>query len=141
MIRIDHTNFVDESEIEFDFIRSSGPGGQNINKVSSAVKLSFNIDKNLTLPKEAKDRLKRLAGSRLSGNGVIIIDAKRFRSQFKNREDALQRLIILIRKALEEPRFRKKTKPSISSKAARISEKKRRGEIKRTRRNIRGDLD
>jgi ribosome-associated protein len=133
MIRITPAIFIDENELDFNFIRSSGPGGQNINKVATAVQLRFNVKNSSTLPIDMKERLIKLAGSRLTENGVLIIEAKRFRSQTKNREDAVQRLVALVIKASEKPKSRKKTKPSVSSKAARVFNKKRRGAIKRVR--------
>jgi ribosome-associated protein len=133
MIRITPAIFIDENELEFDFIRSSGPGGQNINKVATAVQLRFNVKNSSTLPIDVKERLIKLAGSRITENGLIIIEAKRYRTQVKNREDSVQRLVALIKKASEKPKNRKKTKPSVSARAARVFEKKRRGAIKRVR--------
>ncbi len=133
MIRITPAIFVDENELDFNFIRSSGPGGQNINKVATAVQLRFNVKNSSTLPIDVKERLIKLAGSRITENGLIIIEAKRYRTQVKNREDSVQRLVALIKKACEKPKNRKKTKPSVSASAARMFEKKRRGAIKRVR--------
>lgn len=133
MIFITPTVFIDENELNFDFIRSSGPGGQNINKVATAVQLRFDVRKSSTLSVDIKERLISLAGSRLTENGILIIEAKRFRSQQKNRDDAIQRLVELVKKASIVPRKRKKTKPSVSARASRVFEKKRRGAIKRVR--------
>jgi ribosome-associated protein len=133
MIYISREISIDEKEIEVDFIRSSGPGGQNINKVSTAVQLRFNIYQSPSLPEDVKKRLGGLAGTRLSENGVIIIEAKRFRTQTKNREDAIQRLTALIKQAAQKPKIRKKTKPSVSASAARVFDKKKRGAIKKIR--------
>ena len=133
MIYISRDISIDEKEIEVDFVRSSGPGGQNINKVSTAVQLRFNIKQSLSLPVDVKKRLADLAGSRLSEKGEIIIEAKRFRTQTKNREDALQRLVVLIKQAAQKPKVRKKTKPSVSASAARVFDKKKRGAIKKIR--------
>lgn len=133
MIFITREISLDEKELEVDFIRSSGPGGQNINKVSSAVQLRFNIQKSPSLPVDVKKRLADLAGTRLSGQGEIIVEAKRYRTQTKNREDAIQRLTSMIRQAAQKPKVRKKTKPSISASAARILDKKKRGSIKKIR--------
>ena len=133
MIYITQEISIDENELKFDFIRSSGPGGQNINKVSTAVQLRFNINQSTSLPEDVKKRLTALAGSRLSEKGGIIIEAKRFRSQTKNREDAIQRLVVLIKHAAQKPKVRKKTKPSVSASAARVSTKKKRGAIKKIR--------
>ena len=133
MIYISPEISIDERELEFNFIRSSGPGGQNINKVSTAVQLRFNIIQSHSLPEDVKKRLSDLAGTRLSENGDIIIEAKRFRTQTKNREDAIQRLTSLIRQAAQKPKVRKKTKPSVSASAARVFDKKKRGTIKKIR--------
>lgn len=133
MIYISREISIDEKEIEVDFIRSSGPGGQNINKVSTAVQLRFNIIQSPSLPEDVKKRLVDLAGTRLSEKGEIIIEAKRFRTQIKNREDAIQRLTALIKQAAQKPKVRKKTKPSFSASAARVFDKKKRGAIKKIR--------
>ena len=123
---------IDERDLQIDFVRSSGPGGQNVNKVATAVQLHFNVRESL-LPEEAKTRLIHLAGKRITGEGVLVLEAKRFRTQEQNREDAVQRLIALVRKSFESPKARKKTKPTRASKEARLKEKKRKGEIKRLR--------
>lgn len=133
MIIISREISIDEKEIDVDFIRSSGPGGQNINKVSTAVQLRFNITRSPSLPEDVKIRLAKLAGTRLSEKGEIIIEAKRFRTQSKNREDAIRRLVALITQAAQKPKVRKKTKPSVSASAARVSDKKKRGTLKKIR--------
>lgn len=133
MLFISREISIDEKELEVDFIRSSGPGGQNINKVSTAVQLRFNIKQSSSLPEDVKNRLAVLTGSRLSEKGEIIIEAKRFRTQTKNREDAIQRLVELIQQAAQKPKVRKKTKPSVSASAARVFDKKKRGAIKKIR--------
>ncbi|MFA5836832.1 MAG: alternative ribosome rescue aminoacyl-tRNA hydrolase ArfB [Bellilinea sp.] len=133
MIEITSTLFLDESELQFDFIRASGPGGQNVNKVSSAVQLRFDAVKSPSLPAEVKERLIKLAASRMTEDGVLIIEAKRYRSQEKNRTDAVQRLVTLIQKAAEPPKKRKPTRPSVTARAARVGAKRQRGELKRTR--------
>jgi len=133
MIHVTPAIDIDENELIFDFIRASGPGGQNINKVSTAAQLRFNVRISSTLPDELKERLLKMAGSRFSKTGVIIIEARRYRTQTKNREDAIQRLVALIQKASEKPKARKRTKPSVSASAARVFEKKRRGSLKRIR--------
>jgi len=134
MIEITPTLSLEESELRFDFIRASGPGGQNVNKVASAIKLYFDVRASPSLPDEVKERLAKLAGSRMTDDGVLVIDARRYRSQEHNRLDALKRLVALIQKALEVPKPRKKTRPSVTARAARLAEKKRRGLTKRLRR-------
>jgi ribosome-associated protein len=134
MIEVTPNIKIDESEIQFDFIRSSGPGGQNVNKVSSAVQLRWDVHATPALGEDVKARLLKLAGSRATEEGVLIIDARRYRTQEQNRLDAIARLVALVQKSLEEPKLRKKTRPSRTSSAARVEEKKRRGVIKRTRR-------
>lgn len=133
---IEVTSFVqiEESEIQHDFICASGPGGQNVNKVASSVQLRFDIRNSPSLEPDVKERLIKLAGSRVTEDGILIIEAKRYRTQDQNRFDANQRLISLIQKALEKPKVRRATRPSFTAKAARVSDKKKRGEIKRTRR-------
>jgi ribosome-associated protein len=123
---------IDERELEIDFIRASGPGGQNVNKVATAAQLRFDVRAS-SLPEEVKARLIHLAGKRMTSEGVLLIEAKRFRTQEQNREDALQRFIELVRKSLVKPKVRKKTKPTAAAKEERLKEKKRKGEIKRLR--------
>jgi ribosome-associated protein len=141
MIEITQSVKIDDSEVQLDFIHASGPGGQNVNKVSSAVQLHFDVHASPNLPAEVKERLAKLAGSRMTQDGVLVIEAKRYRSQEQNRLDAIRRLVVLIQKALEIPEIRKKTRPSFSARAARIDEKKHRGAIKRTRREKAGQSD
>jgi len=119
--------------IHFDFFRSSGPGGQNVNKVATAVRLRFDVARAHWLPQDVKSRLVRLAGSRMTEGGELLIEAQRFRNQESNREDAVDRLIQLIAKAWHKPRKRIPTRPSASSKERRLDMKKRRGRIKRER--------
>lgn len=133
MIEITPTFALDEKELAFDFVRSSGPGGQNVNKVSTAVQLRFDVQNSPTLPAEVKSRLIQLAGSRITGEGILVIEAKRYRSQDKNRLDAVQRLVVLIQKSLEPPKKRKPTRPSTTARAARVTAKRQRGELKRIR--------
>lgn len=134
MIEITPTVQIDESELQYDFIRASGPGGQNVNKVASSVQLRFDVRNSPSLPADVKERLIKLAGSRVTEEGILIIEAKRYRTQEQNRLDATRRLIAWVQKALEKPKVRKPTRPSVTAKAARVGDKKKRGEIKRTRR-------
>jgi ribosome-associated protein len=124
---------LDEREIAEVFIRASGPGGQNVNKVASAVQLRFDARRSPSLPDDVRGRLQRLAGSRLTRDGVIVITAQRHRAQARNREDALARLLDLIRRAAQPPPRRRTTKPPASARERRIEGKKRRGGIKRLR--------
>ena len=133
MIRItDHVQ-IDEDEIEESFVRSSGPGGQNVNKVSSAVQLRFDIRHSPSLPADVRRRAERLAGRRLTNDGVIVLIAQQHRSQERNREDALQRLIELLREATIRPKPRKPTRPTLASKTRRLDAKTRRAKVKRHR--------
>ena len=136
MIRITETVFIDEEEIQLDFIRSSGPGGQNVNKAATAVQLRFNVRQSSSLSAGIRDRLKRIAGKKMTADGILVIKARRFRSQDLNRKDAIDRLIKLIRKAAEKPRPRRKTKPSRASRERRLAAKKKRSETKRRRRGV-----
>ncbi|MGA2189502.1 MAG: alternative ribosome rescue aminoacyl-tRNA hydrolase ArfB [Steroidobacteraceae bacterium] len=124
---------IPDEEFEWKFIRSSGPGGQNVNKVASAVQLRFLLPNNTSLPVAARNRLRRLAGQKLIDDGSILISARSERSQEQNRRDALERLAELIRAALIEPKIRKKTRPTRASKERRIDSKKRRGTTKQGR--------
>jgi ribosome-associated protein len=141
MIEVTPALSIDEGEIRLDYIRASGPGGQNVNKVATATQLRFDVYNSPSLELDVKERLVELAGSRVTEEGVLIITAKRFRTQEKNRLDAVQRLVALIQKALEKPKLRKKTRPSVTSSAARVDEKKRRGVVKRTRRYKPGEWE
>lgn len=133
MIEIPPKIYLNESEIQLDFIRSSGPGGQNVNKVSSAVQLRFDVSHSSSLGADVKERLLKLAGSAVTSEGVLILTARRYRTQEQNRQDAIQRLVVLIRKAAELPKKRKPTHPGAAASGARLKSKMRRGEIKRTR--------
>jgi len=136
MIRITESIRLDEGEIRERFIRASGPGGQNVNKVATAVQLRFDVRKWASLPEEVRDRLVRIAGKRVTSEGVLVIEAGRFRTQEQNRRDARERLVRWVRKAAEPPRRRKKTRPSAASDKRRLEEKKRRGGIKKVRKPV-----
>jgi ribosome-associated protein len=130
---------IDEAEIRFDFVAASGPGGQNVNKVASAAQLRFDAAASPNLDPAQRQRLRRLAGRRMTKEGVLVIQAQRFRSQEQNRRDALERLLALLREAASPPRVRRKTRPPRSAAAARLTEKKRHSERKQNRRDPRQD--
>lgn len=136
MIRITPAIVIDESEIQEDFVRASGPGGQNVNKVATTVQLRFDVAHSRTLPEEVRGRLISLAGNRITEDGILIIDARRFRTQGRNREDATNRLVELIRKASERPKIRRRTRPTLASKLRRLESKRRSAESKRGRRPV-----
>jgi ribosome-associated protein len=138
MIYITSTLAIDESEIQEEFVRSSGPGGQNVNKVATGVQLRFDVANSPSLPEEVRDRLMKLAGRRLTSEGVLVIDARRFRTQAQNRADALQRLIGLIYQATEALPPRHRTKPTIAAQKRRLEVKRRRSETKRLRQRVSG---
>lgn len=132
MIDITPSIHIDENELRFEYIRASGPGGQNVNKVATAVQMRFDVRAS-SLPDEVKIRLIHLAGKRITSEGVLVIEAKQYRTQEQNREDAIWRLTELVRKSAVKPKKRTKTKPTAASKEKRLKSKKVRGEIKRLR--------
>jgi ribosome-associated protein len=136
MIRVTDTITLDEKEISEAFVRSSGPGGQNVNKVSTAVQLRFSVVGSPSLPEEMRTRLMKLAGKRVTSEGILVIDARRFRAQLRNRQDAIQRLVDLIRKAAEKPRLWRRTKPPAGVKERRLEAKRMRSRIKKQRQNV-----
>lgn len=139
MLRITSRISLDEGEIEERFVRASGPGGQNVNKVATAVQLRFRITGSPSLPEPVRQRLVRVAGRRVDKSGVLTIEARRYRDQSRNREDAIERLLKLIRKAVETPEPRRPTKPTTASRQRRLDEKRKRGELKKSRRSDPGD--
>ena len=139
MIRITDHIAIEDSEIAESFIRASGPGGQNVNKLSTAVQLRFDVHRSPSLPDDVRERLARLAGRRLTRDGVLVITAQRFRTQERNREDALARLVELIRAATVRPVKRRPTRPTFASQVRRLEGKKRRGGVKALRGDKPGD--
>ncbi len=133
MTQITSTIKIDESEIQEYFIRASGPGGQNVNKVATTVQLRFDVANSRSLPEEVRKRLISLAGNRITKEGILIIEARRFRTQGRNREDATARLIELIRNATRRPNIRRKTRPTLASKVRRLEGKHHSAESKRIR--------
>jgi ribosome-associated protein len=139
MLHVTDTIVIDESELEERFVRASGPGGQNVNKVATAVQLRFDPARSRALTPEVRERLQQLAGSRVTADGVLVIDARRHRTQAQNREDARERLVELIRRAAVRPRRRRKTRPTTQSIARRVESKRQRSETKQRRGRVSRD--
>lgn len=133
MISITPNIHLDEKELRFRFVRAAGPGGQNVNKVATAVELSFDVSRSPSLPDQVRERLVHLVGKRVSRGGVLTIDARRYRTQERNRQDAIERLVRWLQRAAESPKPRHKTRPSPAAKARRLDEKRHRGGTKRGR--------
>jgi len=134
VIRVTRSIALDESELEERFVRSPGPGGQNVNKVATAVQLRFDVERSPSLPERVKERLRSLAGQRMTDDGVLIIEARRYRSQHRNREDAIERLVQLVRRAATPARKRRPTKPTKAARERRLDAKRRRSQKKAHRR-------
>jgi ribosome-associated protein len=134
MIQITKDIDLDEDELQFDFVRAAGPGGQNVNRVATAVQLRFDVRRSPSLTESVRARLMRLAGNRINKDGVLIINARRFRTQTRNRKDAIDRLSDLVRRAAQREKPRKKTRPSNAARELRLQEKRRRSRIKNLRR-------
>lgn len=139
MIHVNASIAIPDSEITLSFVRSDGPGGQHVNKTSTAVQLRFDARHSPSLPDDVRRRLVRLAGRRMTSDGILVIDARSHRSQKQNRQDALGRLTSLLRAAAQRPRTRRPTKPSKASRRRRLETKRHRARLKQSRRPIRGD--
>ncbi len=139
MLEVTPTVAIEESELSERFVRASGPGGQNVNKVATAVELRFDVARSSAINDDAKQRLRAIAGTRMSADGVLTIDARRYRTQPQNRADARERLAELVRQALVKPRSRRKTRPTKNSVERRIQSKQKRSQTKRARGGVSGD--
>jgi ribosome-associated protein len=133
VIQITPTLALDENEIQISFVQASGPGGQNVNKVATAAQLRFDVANSPSLPLEVRERLLKQAGKKVTRDGWLVIDARRFRTQERNRQDAIDRLVESIRAATREPKPRRPTKPSREARRRRLDSKRKRGQVKRLR--------
>jgi ribosome-associated protein len=138
-MQITPTLSIDDGEIEERFVRASGPGGQNVNKVATAVQLRFDAARSRSIDDEVRARLRALAGTKMTADGVVVIDARTFRTQAENREAARERLAELLRKASIRPKRRRKTRPTVASRERRLTTKKQQADRKRHRGRVRGD--
>ncbi|MFC1925066.1 alternative ribosome rescue aminoacyl-tRNA hydrolase ArfB [Chloroflexota bacterium] len=136
MIQVTRYISIDESEIQMEFVRSSGPGGQNVNKVATAVQLRFDVAGSPSLPGEVRERLTSLAGNQITDDGTLIINARKFRTQWRNRQDAMERLVELIRAAAQRPKVRRPRKVSLAAKMRRLESKRYRSKTKRLRKPV-----
>ena len=141
MIIVTPSISLNENELRFQFVLASGPGGQNVNKVATAVQLRFDVAHSPALPEDVRVRLVKLAGARMTKDGELLLTARRFRTQERNREDAIDRLVALIAKAAQKPKPRLKKRPSLAAKKRRLDNKRRRSERKRERRPVDMALD
>lgn len=141
MIKVNTNIILDESELQFSFIRASGPGGQNVNKVATAVQLRFNVIESKSIPEDVKGRLIKIAGKRSTKDGIVIIEAKRFRTQEKNKKDAIERLLAIIKKSLLIKKTRKKTNPTKAASEKRIEQKKQKSKTKLLRKRVSKNIE